>query len=78
MNPFLHRIFIWFLLIVCFCFSLGCVYLCFHLSCTFDGWISILDFVLQGFFLFFSSKRTSFNFHKNMKYFYLTFNDKNI
>jgi hypothetical protein len=32
-----------------FVFSLGCVYLCSHLSCTFDGWVLILDFYLQGF-----------------------------
>jgi hypothetical protein len=30
-------------------FSLGCVYLCSHLPCTFDGWVPILDFYLQGF-----------------------------
>ncbi len=32
-----------------FVFSLGCVYLCSHLPCTFDGCIPILDFYLQGF-----------------------------
>ncbi len=42
----LHRVFTWFLLIV---FSLGCVYLCCHLTCTFVGWVLILDFYLQGF-----------------------------
>ncbi len=31
-----------------FVFSLGCLYLCFHLPCTFDGWVPILDFDLQG------------------------------
>jgi hypothetical protein len=45
----LHKVFTWFLLIVCFVFSLGCVYLCFHLPCTFDKWVPILDFYLQGF-----------------------------
>jgi hypothetical protein len=46
----LHTIFTLFLLIICFCFfSLGCVYLCSHLPCTFDGWVPILDFYLQGF-----------------------------
>ncbi len=34
-------------------FSLGCVYLCSHLPWTFDGWVSILDFYLQGFTSFF-------------------------
>jgi len=35
----------------CYClllFSLGCVYLCSNLPCTFDGWVLILDFYLQG------------------------------
>ncbi len=27
-----------------FVFSLGCVYLCSHLPCTFDGWVPVLDF----------------------------------
>jgi len=31
-------------------FSLGCVYLCSHLPCTFDGWVPILDFLFTGFF----------------------------
>ncbi len=35
-------------------FSLGCVYLCSHLPCTFDGWATILDFYLQVFSLHFS------------------------
>ncbi len=29
-----------------FVLSLGCVYLCSHLPCTFDGWVPILDFCL--------------------------------
>ncbi len=33
-----------------FVFPLGCVYLCSHLPCTFDGWVSIHDFYLHGFF----------------------------
>jgi hypothetical protein len=32
-----------------FFFFLGCVYLCSHLPCTFDGWVPILDFYLQDF-----------------------------
>jgi hypothetical protein len=32
-----------------FVFALACVYLCSHLSCTFDGWVLIFDFYLQGF-----------------------------
>jgi len=48
----LHRVFTWFLLIVCFFFSFGCVYLCSHLLYTFDGWVPILDFYLQGFLSF--------------------------
>ncbi len=31
-----------------FVFSSGCVYFCFHLPCTFDGWVPILEFYLQG------------------------------
>jgi hypothetical protein len=31
-------------------FPLGCVCLCSHLPCTFDGWVPVLDFVIQGFF----------------------------
>jgi hypothetical protein len=38
-----------FCLLLAFVFSLGCVYLCSHLSCTFDGWVHILDFYLQCF-----------------------------
>ncbi len=34
----------------CLVFSLGCVYLCSLLPCTFDGWVPILDFYLKGFF----------------------------
>jgi hypothetical protein len=26
--------------------------LCFHLPCTFDGWVPILDFYIHGFFSF--------------------------
>jgi hypothetical protein len=33
-----------------FDFLLGCVYLCFHLPCTFVRWVPILDFYSQGFF----------------------------
>jgi hypothetical protein len=43
MSPLLRRIFTYF----CWLFVL-----CFHLPCTFDGWILILDFDLQGFDLF--------------------------
>ncbi len=32
-----------------FVFSLGCVYLCSYLPCTFVGWVPILDFDLWGF-----------------------------
>jgi hypothetical protein len=32
-----------------FVFSLGCVYVCFHLPCTFDGWVPILDFYVHDF-----------------------------
>jgi hypothetical protein len=35
-----------------FVFSLGCVYLCFHLPCTFNGWVPILGFDLQIFLLY--------------------------
>ncbi len=33
-----------------FVFSLGCVYLCSHLPCTFVGWVPILWFLFIGFF----------------------------
>jgi len=53
MSLFLHRVFTLFLSIVCFCFfSLGCVYLCFHLPCTFARWVPILDFIYTIFLLF--------------------------
>ncbi len=46
----LHWVFIWFvLLLFAFVSSLDCFYLCFHLPCTFDGWVLILDFYLHGF-----------------------------
>ncbi len=32
-----------------FVFPLGCVYLCSLLPCTFDGWVTIPDFYIQGF-----------------------------
>jgi len=32
-----------------FVFSLGSVYLCSHLPCTFDGWVAILNFYILGF-----------------------------
>jgi len=35
-----------------FIFSLGYVYLCYQLPCTFDGWVPILDFDLQVFLLY--------------------------
>jgi hypothetical protein len=51
LGSYLHKVsFHYFSLIVYFClFSLGCVYLCFHLPCTFDGWVLILDFYTHGF-----------------------------
>jgi len=53
MSPLCIRSLPIFLLIVCFCFFfLGCVYLCFHLPCTFDGWVPILDFYFTRFFFF--------------------------
>ncbi len=46
----LHRVFtFYFRWLFAFAFSLGCVYLCSHLLCTFDRWVPILDFYLQGF-----------------------------
>jgi len=41
-----YLIFVDYLLLL---FSLGCVYLCSLLPCTFDGWVPILHFYLQGF-----------------------------
>ncbi len=45
---------IWFLFYLCslfaFVFSLVCVFLCFLSPCTFDEWVPVLYFDLQGFF----------------------------
>jgi len=51
-ESFLHRVFIlfYFCWLFTFVFSLGCVYLCSLLPCTFDEWVPILDFYLHGFF----------------------------
>jgi len=48
----LHRVFFKpdFCWLFGFVFSLGCVYLCSHLPCTFDGWVPFLDFHFQGVF----------------------------
>jgi hypothetical protein len=35
-----------------FVLSLGCVYLCSRLPCTFDGWVPILEFLCTGFFFY--------------------------
>jgi hypothetical protein len=43
---FLHRVFILFLLTICFFFSLGCVYVCSYLPHIFVGWVPILEFYL--------------------------------
>jgi hypothetical protein len=32
-----------------FVFPLGCVFLCSLSHCTFDGWVSVLDFYIQDF-----------------------------
>jgi hypothetical protein len=46
----LHRVLTLFLLILFyFILFVGCVYLCYHLPCTFDGWVHVLDFYIQGF-----------------------------
>jgi hypothetical protein len=52
----LHRVFTfcivslpYFCWLFAFVLSLGCVYLCSHLPCAFDGWLPILDYYLQGF-----------------------------
>jgi hypothetical protein len=42
-------IFLIFCWLFAFVFSLGCVYLCFHLPCTFDGWIPSLIFIYKVF-----------------------------
>jgi hypothetical protein len=48
----LHKVFIYFGSLFTFVFSLGCLYMCSHLPCTFTGWVPILDFYLQGFSFF--------------------------
>jgi len=56
-GSYLHTIFTLFLLIVCFCiFFLDCDYMCSHLPCTFDGWVPVLDFYMQGFPFFVKGK----------------------
>ncbi len=54
-ESYLYRVFMFFCRLFAFVFvSLGCVYLCSHLFCTFDGWVPIFDFYFQGFiFIFF-------------------------
>jgi hypothetical protein len=49
MNPLCIGSLLDFRWLFAFVFSLGCVYLCSHLACTFDGWVPILDFYFQGF-----------------------------
>ncbi len=42
-------------------FSLACVYSCFHLPCTFDGWVLVLDlFYLFSISITFVSNDNSF------------------
>jgi hypothetical protein len=48
LGPICIGIFILFLLDFFF-FSLGCVYLFSNLPCTFDGWVFVVDFFMQGF-----------------------------
>jgi hypothetical protein len=40
------RFLLYFFILFAFVFSLGCVYLCFHLPCSFDAWVPIVDFYL--------------------------------
>jgi vacuolar-type H+-ATPase subunit I/STV1 len=49
MSPLLHRVFTWFLLIVCFCFFFGLCLLVFSFALYFYGWIPVLDFYSHGF-----------------------------
>jgi len=39
-----------FIILFAFVFSLGCVYLCFHLPSTFDGWVHVLVFYIYWVF----------------------------
>ncbi len=59
MSPLCTRSLPDFCWLFAFVFSLGCVYLCSHLPCSFDGWVPILDFYLQGFFSFLQGSRCS-------------------
>ncbi len=49
MSPLCTGALPYFCWLFAFVFSLGCVYLCSHLPCTFAGWVPILDFYLWGF-----------------------------
>jgi len=47
-KGFLFLSFCWLFVLI---FSLGCVYSCFYLPCTFDRWVFVLDFLMWGFSL---------------------------
>jgi hypothetical protein len=51
MSSSMHKVFDWFFCwLFAFVFSLGYVYLCSYLPCTFAGWVPILEFYFKGFF----------------------------
>jgi hypothetical protein len=47
-------------------FSLGCVYLCSHLPCTFDIWVSILDIYIYIYMVFLFLKLKFFHHKYNL------------
>jgi hypothetical protein len=46
MNPICLGFLSYFYSLFAFVFSLACVYWCFSSPCTFDGWVTILDFYI--------------------------------
>jgi hypothetical protein len=59
-----------FFLIFCqlfFVFTLGCVYSCSHLPCTFDGWVPVLDFFIHGFSSFLKTTLLKSHPKKNLE-----------
>jgi hypothetical protein len=59
----LHRVFAWFLLIVCFFLKKDRVYLCSFLPCTFDGWVPhLLIFIYRVFLLIHQEKLSKLAF----------------
>ncbi len=55
MGPICTGFLVYFCSLFAFGFPLVCVFLCSLSPCTFDGWVPVLDFHIQGFSSFFRS-----------------------